>query len=539
MPTAADFSQERQELEAVLASGVFNRAPNLAQLLTYVCARYFEGAGEQIKEYNIAVDALGRPPDFDQKRDSIVRVEAHRLRKRLGEYYGAEGADHLVQIEIPPGQYAPRFLVRGDAVPSLSADALVAQAGAGPAPLIGHPLPDSLALRPRTNGSPDRHSPVEAPSKAHLAPRAMLPTARGSRNTLIVTACLLVFGTGAIAWWKAPAKKTSRAGIAPVGNYGPGEEVRILAGHAGADYIDRLGRVWRSDRYFQGGYTYETLDHPIIGTREQRIYQSRREGAFSYEIPVPDRSYEVRLHFAETLYGDNNVAGGGESSRVFNVYLNGKEVLHEFDVIGEAGASTADVRTFKDVSPSSDGKIHLRFEPYTNPPMLSAIEITPGTPGKLRPIRMITLDRAYTDKQGRVWEPERYARGGQLVLRTKAVEGAADPELFHGERFGNLKYVIPVPPGRYGVTFYFAETWFGPGTPAGGGIGSRVFDILCNGVALRRAFDIFKEAGGAERATTLTIHGIESDAQGKLNIALSPTRNYAAINAMEVLDESR
>ena len=106
MQAAADFRQERNELETILASGILNRAPNLAQLLTYVCAKYFEGAGEQIKEYNIAVEALGRPADFDQKRDSIVRVEAHRLRKRLREYYISDGAGHQVRIEIPSGQNA-------------------------------------------------------------------------------------------------------------------------------------------------------------------------------------------------------------------------------------------------------------------------------------------------------------------------------------------------------------------------------------------------------------------------------------------------
>jgi len=137
---------------------------------------------------------------------------------------------------------------------------------------------------------------------------------------------------------------------------------------------------------------------------------------------------------------------------------------------------------------------------------------------------MIALDRAYTDKQGRVWEPDHYARGGQLVVRTKPVDGAADPELFRGERYGNLRYIIPVPAGRYGVTIYFAEAWFGPGTPAGGGVGSRLFDILCNGVGLRHSFDIFKEARGAGRATTFTVHGLEPDAQGKLNIALTPIR---------------
>src|SRR5215471_2790386 len=103
----AGFADEKRELQAVLDSGIFHRAPNLANVLTYVCSQYFEGAAQQIKEYNIAVEALGRPPGFDQKRDSIVRVEAHRLRKRLREYYEADGSEHAIRIEIPSGQYSP------------------------------------------------------------------------------------------------------------------------------------------------------------------------------------------------------------------------------------------------------------------------------------------------------------------------------------------------------------------------------------------------------------------------------------------------
>jgi hypothetical protein len=132
MQAAADFRHQQDELDTILASGIFNRAPNLSNVLTYVCARYFEGAGEQIKEYNIAVEALGRPPDFNQKRDSIVRVEAHRLRKRLREYYDAEGADHAFRIEIPPGQYAPRFVPARTLLPSLSFETLVAQTDSDP-----------------------------------------------------------------------------------------------------------------------------------------------------------------------------------------------------------------------------------------------------------------------------------------------------------------------------------------------------------------------------------------------------------------------
>jgi hypothetical protein len=366
---------------------------------------------------------------------------------------------------------------------------------------------------------------------------------RGWPGAITRLMVFLVFGTGAVALWNTSTKKNTGIAASPTLNRPAGasgtEAVRILAGHQGGGYTDRLGRVWQADRYFQGGHVFETLDHPIVGTREPRIYQSRREGAFGYDIPLPAGTYELRLHFAETLYGENNVAGGGEASRVFNVYINGAEALHEFDVISEAGPSTADVRTFKDIVPAPDGKLHLKFEPFTNPALLSAIEITAGTPGKLHPIRMIALDRAYTDKQGRVWEPDRYSRGGQLVVRTQPVDGAIDPELFRGERYGNLRYIIPVPSGRYGVTLYFAEAWFGPGTPAGGGVGSRVFDILCNGVLLRHSFDVFKEAKGAGRAATFSAHGLEPDAQGKLNIALAPSRNYASLNAIEVVDESK
>jgi len=78
---------ERAEVEAVLASDIFLRSPTVAQMLKYICEQHLGGQGHDVKEYNIAVEAFGRPPDFDQSRDSIVRVEAHRLRKRLQEYY--------------------------------------------------------------------------------------------------------------------------------------------------------------------------------------------------------------------------------------------------------------------------------------------------------------------------------------------------------------------------------------------------------------------------------------------------------------------
>ena len=534
MQADADFRPERHELDTILASGILTRAPNLARVLTYICAQYFAGTAGQIKEYNIAVEALGRPADFDQRRDSIVRVETHRLRKRLREYYEADGADHAIRIDIPSGQYAPRFLPSGITQASLSTETLVAQGGLDAE--SPDPAPGSARVEPETRVG----RPVRSLAKPGI-PAAAAAGPRRRKRTLVTVLSLMV-GAGAVAFWRSPERRIANVAAGPppiVGAVANPIELRILAGHLKGDYTDRWGRIWQADRYFQGGSVFESHGHPISGTREPGIYQSRREGAFDYDIPLPAGVYEIRLHFAETLYGENNEAGGGESSRVFNVWINGTEALHEFDVISEAGPGTADIRTFKDISPAADGKLHLRFEPFHSPPLLNAIEIVPGTRGKLRPIRMLSRDRVYVDKQGRVWEPDRYARGGQLIRRTNPVAGADDPEIFRFERFGNVQYVIPVPPGRYAVTFHFAEAWFGPNTSPGGGAGSRVFDILCNGVALRRGFDVFKEAHGGGRAVTWSVHGLEPDAQGKLRIALAPVRHYASVNAIEVLDESK
>src|SRR6266700_1896402 len=116
MQTTIRLEDAQAELEAVLSSGLFAQASSLALFLSYVCSQALEGHAGQIKEYSIAVEALGRSTDFDQKKDSIVRVEAHRLRKRLQQFYEGEGATRPLQIVIPSGQYVPMFVPRATAV---------------------------------------------------------------------------------------------------------------------------------------------------------------------------------------------------------------------------------------------------------------------------------------------------------------------------------------------------------------------------------------------------------------------------------------
>src|SRR5689334_12505139 len=103
------LEDRKAALNAVLGSKEFSRAPALAKLLKYLCEKTFEGRVHEIKEFSIATEVYGRSENFGEKRDSVVRVEMSRLRKRLVSYYADEGSQQALRIVIPAGTYAPEF----------------------------------------------------------------------------------------------------------------------------------------------------------------------------------------------------------------------------------------------------------------------------------------------------------------------------------------------------------------------------------------------------------------------------------------------
>ncbi|MDV7143861.1 hypothetical protein R3X27_14335 [Tropicimonas sp. TH_r6] len=96
----------RAALETALASPSFVNAGRLRSFLGYVVEEALAGRGDLISGKTIAQDVYGRDPD---ETDSIVRVDAGRLRRKLAAYYEAEGAAEPVRIHIDSGGYAPRF----------------------------------------------------------------------------------------------------------------------------------------------------------------------------------------------------------------------------------------------------------------------------------------------------------------------------------------------------------------------------------------------------------------------------------------------
>ena len=514
---------ERVELSAVLSSSTFARALRLTKLLEYICDKHFEGKEAQVCEYSIATEVLGRPTNFDPAEDAIARVEIHRLRKKLREYYAAEGSHQPLKIIIPPGMYTPVFQQDSNLVPTAPAD--------------GRALAEAV-----------QHAPVEPPLEPLPGPPAEPPTASAkTRNrrvwwwvaavviagAAITVAIMRIGGGGEIAAPRPPAAAPMAAA--------PDSAVRIIAGYD-RKYIDHHGHTWMPDRYFESGGQPKTPYRQFIArTADPLLYQNGRIGVAAYNIPLKSPGpYELKLHFVEPVYGPGLETGGGENSRVFDILINGKLVADGFDIVSDAGGPLiADIRVFKDIQPGPDGILRIGFHARREQPIVSAIEVEPALPHRINPIRVVTQPNSVTDSMGQVWEADNYYMGGQASNHWKAVTGTDDPDLFGNERYGHFSYAIPVAvPGVYQATIYFAETYWGKENQGGGGPGYRVFDIFCNGSAIVRGLDILKEAA-PNQALVKRFRGLRANAQGKLILDFVPEVNYASVFAIEVLDESR
>ncbi len=100
----------RHELERILASPAFHGSKRCQRFLDYVCTKALSGEAAALKERTVAIEVFDRQPQSDLSEDTIVRVGAREVRKRLAQYYVTpEGEAAKVRVEMPPGSYAPEF----------------------------------------------------------------------------------------------------------------------------------------------------------------------------------------------------------------------------------------------------------------------------------------------------------------------------------------------------------------------------------------------------------------------------------------------
>jgi hypothetical protein len=489
---------ERVELAEVLSSDLFKRSPKLSRLLHYICEKYFAGEADQVTEYSIALDVLERDAKFDPQVDSVVRVDIHHLRKRLKNYYENAGKDHALEIVVPAGRYSPTFARR---------IVLEPVEPERPEPLVESNLAKDLAAE---NGA------ASANRTARSVPRIWIAAG------IVLLSALGLFGLGRVLNRANASVNPKTIAVSDEG------AIRILAGDRQGDYIDKAGHVWQTDRFYTGGQSF-FRPHPILRTQDQAIFQSGREGQFAYEIPLKPGVYQLQLYFAETGVSSEGLRG-------VSLAING--IPHNsLDVACDAGgADTATIKIYKDISPAKDGILHLTFQ-SNGPSFVNGIEILPGLPGKMRPLRFTARDSEFRDSEGRLWLPDLGFSGGRRSAREAKLSGTPDPALYLVQRFGHFNYSIPVVEGgRYTLKLHFAETWFGLNSE--GGEGSRVFNVYCNGTTLLKSFDILKSTDGVGgRALVEVFHNVEPSPQGKLDLSFVPLVNYALLAGVEVEEE--
>jgi hypothetical protein len=496
----ADREEEARELQVLLQSGLLDKAPNLRHFLEYVAEQYFAGNDSLVKEYSIAVQALHRPQQFDPQSDAIVRVTAHALREKLERYYAGEGAHHLIQIRLPVGKYVLYFERKQQVFEP---------------PLDAPPV-------------------LEAPARNEL---------RRNRHVKMILAGATLIGATALVWVGSRHMRHRQPGMvatseslipATMARSGPGtaesvpdRTMRIRLGTGSQPYVDVAGQTWLTDQYCKGGTTFAHPGHEIQGTDDPGIFEEGREGKFQCRIPVPPGAYQLQLLFADT-------SGDKEGTRQVVLSINNAATA-ALDIVDEAGGNDIVVgKVYAGLHPMNDGTIHLDF--ISDGSFVNAAELTPSESDRELPLRMVAGPVVLRDSGGKTWLPERFFLGGRRTFHPDNLPQVANARLFQWERYGHFHYLIPVVAEKeYRVKLYFSESWFGKSNGAPGGIGSRVFEVYCNGTSLLKNFDILREHDNSQ--VVITTDHVKPTAHGMLDLAFTPVKNYALIDAIEIEPE--
>jgi TolB-like protein len=114
----------RAELDRILAARGFASAGRISKLLRYAVEKTLAAETDQLKEYVVGIEVFERDEKYDPRLDSIVRVEAGRLRSKLDEFYNTEGADSPIRISLPKGGYSAHFARSERSQPAISSAAV-------------------------------------------------------------------------------------------------------------------------------------------------------------------------------------------------------------------------------------------------------------------------------------------------------------------------------------------------------------------------------------------------------------------------------
>ena len=139
-PLGVSEEEIHAQVERLIRSRSFETSEAHRRLLQYLAEKSISGEADRLKEYTVGLEAFGKPPSYDPKHDSIVRLQASRLRQKLSAYYQTEANGDPVVVSLPKGAFKLTFEPVAVAIPEVVAV---------PVPVPAPTIPPSAAPRPR------------------------------------------------------------------------------------------------------------------------------------------------------------------------------------------------------------------------------------------------------------------------------------------------------------------------------------------------------------------------------------------------------
>lgn len=291
--------------------------------------------------------------------------------------------------------------------------------------------------------------------------------------------------------------------------------------NAGGPYLYRGLEVWLPDTRFSGGNTYSNRV-PISNTENDSLYQTERNGDFSYEIPVPrPGQYTLELHFAE-IYWDRSGA------RLFDLIVENDLFRTNIDLVKDIGLKKATVVRIENLE-VKDGNLSLELITQKDRAKISGIALFRQaqieTPEDIR-INAGGEALYYRDEE---WLYDRYYQGGKTHFDdSKSIGATSREDLYRSERYGTFSYHIPVPKaGQYRLELHFAEIFWEKE-------GDRVFDVLVeDGQSELESLDLIQLIGEPDKAYIQHVGGIEV-LDGALDLEFIPSVNEAKLSGLRL-----
>lgn len=178
----------------------------------------------------------------------------------------------------------------------------------------------------------------------------------------------------------------------------PFKQINIMLGSTRC-FVDEKGEWWQPDQPYQkgswgfiGGKKFKLenngrlpygTDKNIIGTDDDPIYQTQQTGIQQYRLDVPEGSYELTLYFAELMGGkvkqppynlNEDERDDKMKRRIFDVTVNGQNILHHFNIADDYGLATAVAKSVKITVNNMEG-ILINFKPEEGEAVLNALQV--------------------------------------------------------------------------------------------------------------------------------------------------------------------